>query len=79
MTLAARGTVAEWLTLLGWEVEVREQGDQFVGSATRTIYGATVKIEAQSASNESLAWRLVELATAELEARSPAPRVARAA
>ena len=79
MANAARGTVAEWLTLLGWKVEVRKEGDRFVGSATRRIEATTVRVEAQSASTESLAWRLVELATVELERRSTAPLVARAA
>ena len=80
MSVAAREqTVVEWLTLLGWEVEVREERGVFSGIATREIGATMLRVEAQSTSAESLAWRLVALATLELERRSAAARVARAA
>ena len=79
MNLAVHGTAAEWLTLLGWEVELLEAGGRFFGTATRRTDAATIRVAAQSESSESLAWRLIELATVELESRSPAPPAARAA
>jgi hypothetical protein len=79
MNLAVHGTVAGWLTLLGWEVELAEEAGRFFGTATRRTDTATIRVAAQSGSSESLAWRLVELATLELESRSSAPPAARAA
>jgi hypothetical protein len=80
MSVAAREqTVVEWLTLLDWEVEVREESGLFSGTATRKTDATTLRVEAQSASAESLAWRLVALATLELERPSARARVARAA
>jgi hypothetical protein len=69
---AREQTVIEWLLLLGWEVEVREESGVYLGSATRVVGETTIRVEAQSGSAESLAWWLVEAATVALERRLPA-------
>lgn len=69
---AREQTVIEWLLLLGWEVEVREESGVYLGCATRVVGETTIRVEAQSGSTESLAWGLVEAATVALERRMPA-------
>jgi hypothetical protein len=59
-----------WLTMLGWQVEVEQDGDTLVGVARHcTADGSTVRIGGRAASIDELAFRLFEAAMRIVETR----------
>lgn len=73
MSAAKERTVIEWLTLLGWQVDVEEQEGLLHGTATRSSVNGRIRVEARAESLGSLAWALLRSATLALDrSRGPA-------
>ena len=57
----------EWLTMTGWTVELGGGVGTLYGTATREVYGDTLQITGEGATQDGVAWALVDRAETELE------------
>jgi N-dimethylarginine dimethylaminohydrolase len=65
-----------WLTLLGWQIEIERDGDNFVGVARHlTADGSSVRVGGCARTREELAYQLFEAAMKIIEACGQKPRL----